>query len=234
MNAQSSNVCRNEIPDDHPFVVAYTEHFEALPTTISTDFAHAFKYYSSRPHEAFARRLLVRSVIGYIEGHMGAIREQLLFHHDYFTDNERASQLPEIDAIAKALNLDFPVTDYCALAGISLRSIKRADSEIREEFLCVEKTITLLFRLHGRLFDHSITPTNDSEGWQTLMEVKGKRNQLTHPRSAKDLEVTTEQVCQALAIFLWFKDHLDQIREIENAKWGKILGEHFPQLIRPT
>lgn len=96
---------------------------------------------------------------------------------------------------------------------------------MRDEFLCVEKTIKLMFSLHGRVFGHSITPADEADGWKALTELKQKRNQLTHPKCADDLEVTHEHARRAIVVFIWMHNCLERIREIENAKWSTLYVE---------
>ena len=58
-----------------------------------------------------------------------------------------------------------------------------------------------------------------------LTELKQKRNQLTHPKCADDLEVTHEQARRAIVVFIWVHNCLERIREIENAKWSTLYDE---------
>jgi hypothetical protein len=210
------------IPEDHPFVREFEEVVSALPDAIAHDFARSLELYETRKDDPFARRLLVRSVVSYIEGQMAAVREQLLFCYHVFTAPQAEESFPEAFAVAAELNLNFSAKDYFALAGKSLKSVKHRDSTIRDEILCVEKTIKLLFKLHGRVYQHSITPVEKADGWEMLMRVKQKRNQLTHPKCAADLEVTEEQAREALIAFVWIKGYLDRIREIETSKWESL------------
>ncbi len=213
------------IPDDHPYVREFEELVSALPDAIAHDFARSLEIYESTQDDPFARRLVVRAVISYVEGQMAAIREQLLFFHHYLTDPEKAELVPEAAAMAAKLNLHFSVKDYFTLAGKSLKEIKRGITTPRDENLCVEETIKFLFRLHGSVYDHSITPTEEADGWRSLNEVKQKRNQLTHPKCAADLDVTQEQARMAIVVFIWMRGYLNRIREVESAKWKAIYEE---------
>lgn len=217
------------IPDDHPYVRQFEEMVSALPDAIAHDFARSLEIYESHPEDPFARRLLVRAVVSYVEGQMAAIRELLLFYHHYFTANpELEEAVPEAAGLADKLNLHFSVKDYFALAGKSLKEVKRGITTPRDEFLCVEETIKFLFKLHGQVYGHGIMPTEEADGWQALMEVKRKRNQLTHPKCAADLEVTHEQGRNAVVVFVWMRGYLEKIREVEGDKWESL----YEQFVR--
>lgn len=215
------------ISDDHPDVLEIVEKFSALPDAIASDFARSYQIYESNPDDPFNSRLLVRAVASYIEGQMAAIREQLIFHHHLWTNSDMNEFVPRTAKLAKKLKLDFKVGDYFRLVGKRLKKdMNRRIANVVDENLCVEETIKFLFKVHGQVFGHTITPTNEADGWQMLIDVKQKRNQLTHPKCAADLNVTPEQVHNAMTIFLWIKGYLDSIREIEAEKWA-VLYEEF-------
>jgi hypothetical protein len=199
---------------------------------VSEDFLTAFQIYEFRNHDPFACRLIVRAVINSIEGHLACIREQLTHLYDIFLRlSQEDEPSPRFERMERLLNIDLSVKNYFRLVGKRLSDIKKGNLNPRDEFLCVEETLRMIFSIHGMIFHHEIMPDFASDGWRMFLAAKKRRNRLTHPSIAEDLDVSTEEAHQALLAHLWLQEHFTLLSERTAARLRQVLGPGADRII---
>lgn len=128
-------------------------------------------------------RVFVKSVVAGIEGMTFAFKQECLKHTDRLSPEE--------------------------ILSIEEKSPSVRDGKVEKNRLTIRTAdnVQLAFTLWQRVFDLDVKVNYSTAGWDALKKTIGKRNQITHPKSAESLDVSEEEAFTAKLAYLWFNDY---------------------------
>lgn len=96
------------------------------------------------------------------------------------------------------------------------------DREIEEmleqkKYIKFEANIKLAFRQHSRIKNNGYRVDFGTEGWQKVLQGVKKRDQLMHPKSKADLQVSYEELDNVWQGFDWFCEQMDNAMKSHSA-----------------
>jgi len=140
----------------------------------------------------FAQRTLLRTHFAFIEGITYQLKQVALYsvieHPGFFSDDE-VSLLKE-----ESYSLN-----------------KKGEVEVRDNFQRLLPTILFAVKCYTKVHGASYQPDTGHHGWEALGSYVQLRNQLMHPKSTKDLEISNRKLEIATEGATWFKGMLQEM-----------------------
>lgn len=198
---------------------AAIDQFKNVQQALTDDVAAAKGLHAARESD-FTRRMVVKTMFTYLEGHLYALKQVILdFEHILnpwqlqgikdsrivlFTDEERA-MLEEY-------------TYDLSSGGVARKTLylPRFADNIKFAFTLFQRAV--------RLED---TVNYNSEGWQRLLESQKIRNRLTHPRSTESLSVVEAEVATVEKGVAWYDNNVDAL--FHRLEHESIYTRRFPR-----
>jgi hypothetical protein len=150
----------------------------------------------------FEARQLIRAIFAYLEGLTFAIKVRAV--EESIRKNELVSQA-EHDF---ALEVDHLLNE-------------RGEIVERAALINLSRNIRFAFQLYEKVFDHKPRFDAHARWWDCLQRSIKVRDRLTHPRVPEDLDVTANEVIQALEPRQGFRDLLQAYIVDEKARTSK-------------
>lgn len=149
----------------------------AIETVLLDDVKRAFNERES-PH---MRRSAIRAVFAAVEGFLWSLKESLLKNGGFKLTASELALLRE---------------EQYQVSGNGSAETKKLLIRLRDN---IRFTMHIAQRLHP---EHAVDYT--ASGWQALVESTKVRDRLMHPKSETDLDVSTDELLQAMEGFTWF------------------------------
>ena len=85
---------------------------------------------------------------------------------------------------------------------------KKGEIEVQENFQKLMPAILFSIRCYCKIYGAEFEPDTSRHGWNALGKYQEIRNQLAHPKSSSDLQITDEKLKHSLDAAEWFKETL--------------------------
>jgi hypothetical protein len=161
---------------------------KAVFQSLSEDIEEARAYGREKPTN-FAHRSLFRTHFAFIEGMAFQLRQVALFsvneHPDFFAPGEMAILKEEKYFLSK-----------------------KGEVDKQDNFQKLLPSILFSIRCYCRIHGAEFESNTGIQGWSSLQKYLDVRNQLMHPKSIADLEITEEKLKNCTEGAQWFKDTL--------------------------
>jgi hypothetical protein len=148
--------------------------------------AHAAELYLEENDTQFARRAYVRSVFANVEGSIWLLKQTCL------------KIVKE-----KKLNL-LTLAEWSLLSDKTFDLTDKGEPREQQKFLKLPDNIRFTFHIFNRLFKSSFSLGVDGKSWAAFRTALELRNRLAHPKEAKDIDVSDEEIKAAKDACGWF------------------------------
>lgn len=99
---------------------------------------------------------------------------------------------------------------------------KKGEIKSKENFQRLLPTLLFAIKCYTRIHGAAFTPNIGHHGWEALGKYLNLRNQLMHPKSARDLEINSDKARIAIDAAAWFKATLQDMFNACNSADEKI------------
>ncbi len=162
-------------------VIASLREMDELGGVLWNDAKHLEGHLDGDP----ARRQYVRAVFAYIEGLVFQLKQVVLARHE---------------------------TGMCTLTPIEAALLREESYQVdddgtpsvRTAYIQLPRNLRFVFSVFAKAHDHVFSLAVDSGGWRAFREAAEIRNRLMHPKSVRDIEVSTDECAQAKVALDWF------------------------------
>ncbi len=154
---------------------------DSFATMLLSDVNAAFKRRNVSDTQ-MSRRDVVRTTYAAIEGYAWIFRETI------------------VDAARNTYGLE--AEEELALTESVTTVSDTGKTSTQTRYLPLRSMIGLIARIADRINDDETIDFSRSE-WEALSRVSGLRNRITHPRSSDDLQLSGEEVDQAVETMFW-------------------------------
>lgn len=176
---------------------------------LGQDLIDAFELSRSRNGDPFSQRVLIRTVFSYFEGEVAGLRNVIVEVVEAYYRAVLRGHDEMTMAMEKELNVSLTDKEYCLAANKSYQEFCEGIENPRDSRLGLEQALKSIFRLHGQVFRHEFAPEFRGEGWNLFLDLKQKRNRITHPATWEDYAVTEEDGRMAEVLGLWVGQFFD-------------------------
>lgn len=167
------------------------EYYESIVTILLEDVERLLAGGAEPPTEPADRRAFVRAVFACLEGITHATKGLALSMFDDLGVTLTAAE--------RALLLD---EEY--------RLGDKGLAKVGVPYLKLKPHLSFAFGMVDRVIEPDVSVNHGSKEWSDLNVALERRNRLTHPRTASDLEVTDEELESTTHVFFWVMKKLTQ------------------------